>query len=268
MARRPRTSTSSRCRRCGRPPKTSRRCSATSGTSCTTRPRRRGAPASRSRAATARASTASSSAHPTSTAPGAGSRPTTRSATDHHGRQRLRALGRGRHREAGREVPLPRRDGGAPPRARVALRLAVVVGDLNVGHRTLDIRNWKGNVKSAGFLPEERAYFDRFVGAEGDERLQPRRAASAGSTSAAGSPARSTAPTPGGRAAVRPSTTTPDGASTTSSPRRRSRDVAVSTDRPRRHLRRAMVRPLAGRRRLRPSDPRTQTPRDKQIRTA
>ena len=45
--------------------------------------------------------------------------------------------------------------------------LALVVGDLNVGHRTLDIRNWKGNVKRAGFLPEERAYFDRFVGAEG-----------------------------------------------------------------------------------------------------
>lgn len=47
--------------------------------------------------------------------------------------------------------------------------LAVVVGDLNVGHRTLDIKNWKGNVKRAGFLPEERAYFDRFMGAEGDE---------------------------------------------------------------------------------------------------
>lgn len=47
---------------------------------------------------------------------------------------------------------------------------AVVMGDLNVGHRTLDIRNWKGNVKKAGFLPEERAYFDRILGAEGDER--------------------------------------------------------------------------------------------------
>ncbi len=47
--------------------------------------------------------------------------------------------------------------------------LAVVMGDLNVGHRTLDIRNWKGNVKRAGFLPEERAYFDRILGAEGDE---------------------------------------------------------------------------------------------------
>lgn len=46
---------------------------------------------------------------------------------------------------------------------------AVVLGDLNVGHRSLDIRNWKGNVKRAGFLPDERAYFDRFVGAEGDD---------------------------------------------------------------------------------------------------
>jgi exodeoxyribonuclease III len=34
---------------------------------------------------------------------------------------------------------------------------AVVTGDLNIGHRTLDIKNWKGNVKNAGFLPEERA---------------------------------------------------------------------------------------------------------------
>lgn len=47
--------------------------------------------------------------------------------------------------------------------------LALVVGDLNVGHRTLDIKNWKGNVKNAGFLPEERVYFDRIVGSEDDE---------------------------------------------------------------------------------------------------
>ena len=43
-------------------------------------------------------------------------------------------------------------------------KLAVIVGDLNVGHRELDIKNWKGNRKSAGFLPRERAYFDRFFG--------------------------------------------------------------------------------------------------------
>jgi len=43
---------------------------------------------------------------------------------------------------------------------------ALVVGDLNVGHTELDIKNLKGNVKRAGFLPEERAYFDRFMGEE------------------------------------------------------------------------------------------------------
>jgi exodeoxyribonuclease III len=46
--------------------------------------------------------------------------------------------------------------------------LALIVGDLNVGHRELDIKNWKGNRKSAGFLPRERAYFDRFFGPEGE----------------------------------------------------------------------------------------------------
>ncbi|WP_369046877.1 exodeoxyribonuclease III [Sinomonas sp. P10A9] len=43
---------------------------------------------------------------------------------------------------------------------------ALVVGDLNVGHTELDIRNWKANQKRAGFLPEERVYFDRFFGNE------------------------------------------------------------------------------------------------------
>lgn len=45
---------------------------------------------------------------------------------------------------------------------------SLVTGDLNVGHRTLDIRNWKGNLKSSGFLLEERAYFDRWLGPEDD----------------------------------------------------------------------------------------------------
>lgn len=39
---------------------------------------------------------------------------------------------------------------------------ALVTGDLNVGHTELDIKNWKANQKKAGFLPEERAYFDVF----------------------------------------------------------------------------------------------------------
>ena len=40
---------------------------------------------------------------------------------------------------------------------------AVITGDLNVGHTELDIKNWKGNLKNSGFLPEERAYFDKFM---------------------------------------------------------------------------------------------------------
>jgi exodeoxyribonuclease-3 len=43
----------------------------------------------------------------------------------------------------------------------------VVVGDLNVGHTELDIKNWKGNLKNAGFLPEERSYFDTMMQTQG-----------------------------------------------------------------------------------------------------
>ncbi|WP_100365866.1 exodeoxyribonuclease III [Diaminobutyricimonas aerilata] len=46
--------------------------------------------------------------------------------------------------------------------------LAIVLGDLNVGHRELDIKNWKGNQKNPGFLPRERAYFDRILGPKGE----------------------------------------------------------------------------------------------------
>lgn len=45
--------------------------------------------------------------------------------------------------------------------------LALVTGDLNVGHRELDIKNWRGNRTKAGFLPRERAYFDRILGEAG-----------------------------------------------------------------------------------------------------
>jgi exodeoxyribonuclease III len=55
---------------------------------------------------------------------------------------------------------------GRLPELKAGRDHALVVGDLNVGHTTLDIKNWKGNVKRAGFLPEERAYFDRFFGEE------------------------------------------------------------------------------------------------------
>lgn len=40
-------------------------------------------------------------------------------------------------------------------------RHVLLTGDLNVAHREVDLKNWKGNLKSAGFLPEERAWFDQ-----------------------------------------------------------------------------------------------------------
>lgn len=52
------------------------------------------------------------------------------------------------------------------PAMRADGRDVLLVGDMNVGHTELDIKNWKGNVKRAGFLPQERAYFDRFFGEE------------------------------------------------------------------------------------------------------
>lgn len=47
---------------------------------------------------------------------------------------------------------------------------ALITGDLNVAHRDLDIKNWKGNLKRAGFLPGERAYFDQWLGYGWDGR--------------------------------------------------------------------------------------------------
>ena len=38
----------------------------------------------------------------------------------------------------------------------------IVCGDFNIAHHEVDIKNWKGNLKSAGFLPQERAYLDRW----------------------------------------------------------------------------------------------------------
>src|ERR687886_681124 len=65
--------------------------------------------------------------------------------------------------------------------------LAVVMGDLNVAHRKLDIKNWRGNVKRSGFLPDERTWFDRLVGAED----HPEYNAGAGLADSAGEGARS-----------------------------------------------------------------------------
>lgn len=39
---------------------------------------------------------------------------------------------------------------------------AVVAGDLNIAHREVDIKNWRGNLTHAGFLPQERGYLDHW----------------------------------------------------------------------------------------------------------
>jgi exodeoxyribonuclease-3 len=43
-------------------------------------------------------------------------------------------------------------------------RHLLVCGDFNIAHREVDLKNWKGNVRNAGFLPEERAWFDGLLG--------------------------------------------------------------------------------------------------------
>ncbi len=37
----------------------------------------------------------------------------------------------------------------------------IICGDWNIAHKNIDIKNWRGNQKNSGFLPEERAWLDR-----------------------------------------------------------------------------------------------------------
>jgi len=47
----------------------------------------------------------------------------------------------------------------APHLARLkAEREYILVGDVNIAHHEKDLKNWKGNLKNSGFLPEERAW--------------------------------------------------------------------------------------------------------------
>jgi len=39
----------------------------------------------------------------------------------------------------------------------------IICGDWNIAHTKEDIRNWRGNQKNSGFLPEERAWMDKIL---------------------------------------------------------------------------------------------------------
>ena len=53
----------------------------------------------------------------------------------------------------------------------------ILCGDWNIAHREVDLKNWKGNRKNSGFLPEERAWmgdlFDRVGLVDVYRRLYP-----------------------------------------------------------------------------------------------
>lgn len=36
----------------------------------------------------------------------------------------------------------------------------ILCGDWNIAHKNIDLKNWRGNQKNSGFLPEERAWMD------------------------------------------------------------------------------------------------------------
>jgi len=56
-------------------------------------------------------------------------------------------------------------------------RDVVICGDWNIAHKEADLKNWKGNKKNSGFLPEERAWlttlFDQVGWVDVYRTLQP-----------------------------------------------------------------------------------------------
>ncbi|MFO1328783.1 MAG: exodeoxyribonuclease III [Rubrivivax sp.] len=39
----------------------------------------------------------------------------------------------------------------------------ILVGDVNIAHHEIDLKNWKSNQKNSGFLPEERAWMTKLL---------------------------------------------------------------------------------------------------------
>jgi len=44
-----------------------------------------------------------------------------------------------------------------------AQREFILCGDVNIAHQAIDLKNWKGNQKNSGFLPEERAWMTKLL---------------------------------------------------------------------------------------------------------
>jgi len=42
-------------------------------------------------------------------------------------------------------------------------RELILCGDINIAHQEIDLKNWKGNQKNTGFLPEERAWMTKLL---------------------------------------------------------------------------------------------------------
>ena len=52
-------------------------------------------------------------------------------------------------------------------RLQLKRREYLLCGDWNIAHKEIDLKNWRGNLKNSGFLPEERAWMDQLFGASG-----------------------------------------------------------------------------------------------------
>lgn len=55
---------------------------------------------------------------------------------------------------------------GLRERAAADGREVLVCGDWNIAHQEADLKNWRGNRKNSGFLPEERAWLSRVFDAD------------------------------------------------------------------------------------------------------
>jgi exodeoxyribonuclease-3 len=61
---------------------------------------------------------------------------------------------------------------------RATGREVIFCGDINIAHQEIDLKNWRGNQKNSGFLPQERAWLSRVLSEQHwvdvHRRLDPR----------------------------------------------------------------------------------------------